>query len=160
MCRYLRSDLQLKKPVLVLLTPENDEFAKIAGYEAGADFCFSVPKRGRLLVCKINALLNRLGTKENEHGPSQSIVIDRERFLVIKEQEEIQFSRMEFEILELLANNPGRVYTREQIMSIIWRNKSIVGKRTIDVHIRKLREKLGDSYIRTVKGVGYTFNRK
>ncbi|MFZ9582318.1 MAG: winged helix-turn-helix domain-containing protein, partial [Crocinitomicaceae bacterium] len=94
------------------------------------------------------------------YNPTQSIIIDRERYLVLKDNEEIQFSRMEFEILELLANKPGRVFTREQIMAMIWGNKSIVGMRTIDVHIRKLREKLGDSYIRTVKGVGYTFNRK
>ncbi|MFN4911053.1 MAG: response regulator transcription factor [Flavobacteriales bacterium] len=159
-CHFLRNDLQLKKPLIAIITPENDEFAKISGYESGADFCFSMPKKSRLLACKVKAMLNRLCAKNKEFNPTQSIIIDRERYLVLKDKEEIQFSRMEFEILELLANKPGRVFTREQIMAMIWGNKSIVGMRTIDVHIRKLREKLGDSYIRTVKGVGYTFNRK
>ena len=159
-CSYLRDELQLKEIIILIITPENDESAKIYGYESGADFCISLPKRGRLLAYKIKALLNRLCAKTKEYNPTQSIIIDRERYLVLKDNEEIQFSRMEFEILELLANKPGRVFTREQIMAMIWGNKSIVGMRTIDVHIRKLREKLGDSYIRTVKGVGYTFNRK
>ncbi|MFM7724818.1 MAG: winged helix-turn-helix domain-containing protein, partial [Bacteroidota bacterium] len=87
------------------------------------------------------------------------IVIDRERFVVIVEQQEFQLPKKEFELLELLASRPGKVFNREQILSLVWGNETVVGERTIDVHIRKLREKLGESYIRTIKGVGYTFNQ-
>jgi two-component system alkaline phosphatase synthesis response regulator PhoP len=89
-----------------------------------------------------------------------SIEIDRERYLVTSEGKELILPKKEFELLELLASRPGKVYNREQILAIVWGNETIVGERTIDVHIRKLREKLGDDYIRTIKGVGYTFNEK
>ncbi|NBX38838.1 MAG: winged helix family transcriptional regulator, partial [Flavobacteriia bacterium] len=87
------------------------------------------------------------------------ITIDRERFVVIVDQQEHQLPKKEFELLELLASRPGKVFNREQILSLVWGNETVVGERTIDVHIRKLREKLGESYIRTIKGVGYTFNQ-
>jgi two-component system alkaline phosphatase synthesis response regulator PhoP len=98
---------------------------------------------------------NTANTEHHEVG----IIIDRERFVVIVEQQEFQLPKKEFELLELLASRPGKVFNREQILSLVWGNETVVGERTIDVHIRKLREKLGESYIRTIKGVGYTFNQ-
>ncbi|MFM7387692.1 MAG: winged helix-turn-helix domain-containing protein, partial [Bacteroidota bacterium] len=110
---------------------------------------------------KIQSLLRRVNvanTANTEHHEA-GIIIDRERFVVIVEQQEFQLPKKEFELLELLASRPGKVFNREQILSLVWGNETVVGERTIDVHIRKLREKLGESYIRTIKGVGYTFNQ-
>ncbi len=159
-CQNIRNSLISIQPLIAILTEPGDEFAKIAGYEAGADDCFHLPTRNRLLACKIHALINRIcSDSSDQKADNTEIQIDRKRFVVIRNGHDIQFSRMEFEILDLMASRPDRVFSREQIMTIIWGTKSIVGKRTIDVHIRKIREKLGDSYIRTIKGVGYTFNQ-
>lgn len=160
-CQIIRKDLNLKQPIIAFLTARAEDYAQIAGFSAGADDYINKPIRPRLLISKIQSLLRRVNvantanTEQHEVG----IIIDRERFVVIVEQQEFQLPKKEFELLELLASRPGKVFNREQILSLVWGNETVVGERTIDVHIRKLREKLGESYIRTVKGVGYTFNQ-
>jgi two-component system alkaline phosphatase synthesis response regulator PhoP len=109
-------------------------------------------------LSKIDSLLRR--TKTSEKQVDSAVQIDRDRFLVVVNGESLTLPKKEFELLELLASRPGKVFNRDQILSVVWGNETIVGERTIDVHIRKLREKLGDDYIRTIKGVGYTFKDK
>jgi len=161
-CQIIRKDLYITQPIIAFLTSRAEDYAQIAGFEAGADDYISKPIRPRLLLSKIESLLRRL---DKSHGiviESQvnSLKIDREKFLIEIDGKQIILPKKEFELLELLASRPGKVFNREQILSIVWGNETIVGERTIDVHIRKLREKLGDDYIRTIKGVGYTFNEK
>lgn len=161
-CQVIRKDLNLAQPLIAFLTARTEDYAQIAGFEAGGDDYISKPIRPRLLISKIEALLRRLeksGGIEVSQG-ERAIKIDREKFTVEIEGNELLLPKKEFELLELLASRPGKVYTREQILAIVWGNETIVGERTIDVHIRKLREKLGDDYIRTIKGIGYTFNEK
>jgi two-component system alkaline phosphatase synthesis response regulator PhoP len=161
-CQIIRKDLNITQPIIAFLTSRAEDYAQIAGFEAGADDYISKPIRPRLLLSKIESLLRRL---DKSHGiviesDVNSLKIDREKFLIEVSGKQIILPKKEFELLELLASRPGKVFNREQILSIVWGNETIVGERTIDVHIRKLREKLGDEYIRTIKGVGYTFNEK
>ncbi len=159
-CQIIRKDLNISQPIIAFLTSRAEDYAQIAGFEAGADDYISKPVRPRLLMAKIESLLKRLNNKviDTEKSVQPSLLIDREKFMVVCEGKSLILPKKEFELLELLASRPGKVYNREQILAIVWGNETIVGERTIDVHIRKLREKLGDDYIRTVKGVGYTFN--
>jgi two-component system alkaline phosphatase synthesis response regulator PhoP len=158
-CRLIREDISINQPIIAFLTSRSEDYSQIAGFEAGADDYISKPIRPRLMVSKVISLLRRdiNSPRESMVAPTQSVKIDRERFLILVKGEEISLPKKEFELLELLVSKPGKVYNREQILSLIWGNDTIVGERTIDVHIRKLREKLGDAYIRTIKGVGYTF---
>jgi two-component system alkaline phosphatase synthesis response regulator PhoP len=160
-CQIIRKDLNINQPIIAFLTARAEDYAQIAGFSAGADDYICKPIRPRLLISKIQSLIRRLNAAGNSNKGAQEsgIVIDRERFVVIVEQKEFQLPKKEFELLELLASRPGKVFNREQILSLVWGNETVVGERTIDVHIRKLREKLGESYIRTIKGVGYTFNQ-
>ncbi|MFM8242011.1 MAG: response regulator transcription factor, partial [Crocinitomicaceae bacterium] len=161
-CQVIRKDLNLSQPIIAFLTSRAEDYAQIAGFEAGADDYITKPIRPRLLITKIESLLRRLDKSkgiEVEVGES-SVKIDREKYMVKIEGNQLVLPKKEFELLELLASRPGKVYNRDQILAIVWGNETIVGERTIDVHIRKLREKLGDHYIRTIKGVGYTFNDK
>lgn len=158
-CQMIRQDLQIEQPIIAFLTSRSEDYSQVAGFEAGADDYITKPVRPRLLVSKVESLLRRLvrvGITENT--TTSTLKINRDKFIVEIENEKIILPKKEFELLELLANRPGTVYTREQILSLVWGNESIVGERTIDVHIRKLREKLGNDYIRTIKGVGYTFS--
>lgn len=158
-CQIIRKDLNITQPIIAFLTSRAEDYAQIAGFEAGADDYITKPIRPRLLISKIESLLRRMDQKKADNGSTQNkLVIDREKFVIELNGEEILLPKKEFELLELLASRPGKVYNRDQILSIVWGNDTVVGERTIDVHIRKLREKLGDDYIRTVKGVGYTFN--
>ena len=159
-CQIIRKDLNISQPIIAFLTSRAEDYAQIAGFEAGADDYISKPVRPRLLMAKIESLLKRLNNKviDTEKSVQPSLLIDREKFMVVCDGKSLILPKKEFELLELLASRPGKVYNREQILAIVWGNETIVGERTIDVHIRKLREKLGDDYIRTVKGVGYTFN--
>ena len=160
-CQIIRKDLQITQPIIAFLTARAEDYAQIAGFEAGADDYISKPIRPRLLVSKIESLLRRVRTERVTAPTNPSdLVIDREKFVVKIKGQELTLPKKEFELLELLASRPGKVFNREQILAIVWGNETIVGERTIDVHIRKLREKLGESYIRTIKGVGYTFNQK
>jgi two-component system alkaline phosphatase synthesis response regulator PhoP len=161
-CQIIRKDLNITQPIIAFLTSRAEDYAQIAGFEAGADDYISKPIRPRLLLSKIESLLRRLDKSKGivVENQTSSLKIDRDKFLIETEGKQIILPKKEFELLELLASRPGKVFNREQILSIVWGNETIVGERTIDVHIRKLREKLGDEYIRTIKGVGYTFNEK
>lgn len=158
-CQIIRKDLNITQPIIAFLTSRAEDYSQIAGFEAGADDYINKPIRPRLLISKVESLLRRLDRPVNlENSLSNSLKIDRDKFMIELNNEKIILPKKEFELLELLASRPGKVYNREQILSIVWGNETIVGERTIDVHIRKLREKLGDEYIRTIKGVGYTFS--
>lgn len=155
-CQILRKELSHEKPVITFLTSRGEDYSQIAGYEVGADDYITKPIRPRLLIKKVESLLRR--SMEEKNVDQEYVRIDREKYVVETNGEKLVLPKKEFELLELLVSKPGKVFTRDQILSIVWGNHTIVGARTIDVHIRKLREKLGNDYIRTIKGVGYTFN--
>ncbi|MFN6379513.1 MAG: response regulator transcription factor [Flavobacteriales bacterium] len=158
-CRELRDDANLKNVLIAFLTARNEDYSQIAGFDAGADDYISKPIKPRVLVSRVKALLRRNGASEIEvkEMPLHGIIIDKERYVVFKEGVQLNLPKKEFELLALLTSAPGRVFTRENILASVWGNDVIVGDRTIDVHIRKLREKLGDENFKTVKGVGYKF---
>lgn len=159
-CQIIRKELQMYQPIIAFLTARAEDYAQIAGFEAGADDYISKPIRPRLLVTKLESLLRRINPERPYESNALSIEIDRERYVVLINNKELNLPKKEFELLELLASRPGKVFNRDQILTLVWGNETIVGERTIDVHIRKLREKIGENYIRTIKGVGYTFNEK
>jgi two-component system alkaline phosphatase synthesis response regulator PhoP len=161
-CREIRNNEGLKNVLITFLTARGEDYSQIAGFEAGADDYITKPIKPRVLVSRVNALLRRYQDAETSSSESQKIVIgdiviDREAYIVNLKGEEFHLPKKEFELLALLASKPGKVYSREKILKKVWGDDVVVGDRTIDVHIRKLREKLGDQYIRTVKGVGYKF---
>jgi len=160
-CRQLREDTAFDDTVVVFLTARNEDYSQIAGFEVGADDYITKPIRPRVFLSRVKALLRR-GMKGTSDDKLSVVVlgdleIDRERFIVRKAGEEIYLAKKEFELVELLTTKPGKVFTREEIFNKVWGTEVIVGNRTIDVHIRKVREKIGDSYIKTVKGIGYKF---
>ncbi len=158
-CRELREDKNLKDVLIAFLTARNEDYSQIAGFDAGADDYISKPIKPRVLVSRVKALLRRNLPLEDatKSRPETGIAIDKDRYLVYKDNKELSLPKKEFELLALLISAPGRVFTRENILNSVWGNDVIVGDRTIDVHIRKLREKLGDDYFKTIKGVGYKF---
>jgi two-component system alkaline phosphatase synthesis response regulator PhoP len=157
-CRELRSAPGMDSVVIAFLTARSEDYSHIAGFEAGADDYINKPIKPRVLLSRIKALLRRNATgTESTAVDVGKLRIDRESYLVYKEGEEISLPRKEFELLSLLASKPGKVFAREEILNRVWGDEVVVGDRTIDVHIRKLREKLGEEFIRTVKGVGYKF---
>lgn len=159
-CERLRSLPGLQGVIIAFLTARSEDYSQIAGFEAGADDYISKPIKPKVLISRIKALLKRTlsGTEEPvDIADLRSVIIDREKYVVIKDGKEISLPRKEFELLNLLVSKPGRVFTREEIFSTVWGNDIVVGERTIDVHIRKLREKLGDNHIHTIKGIGYKF---
>jgi two-component system alkaline phosphatase synthesis response regulator PhoP len=159
-CIQLKELPELRHTIIAFLTARGEDYSQIAGFDAGADDYITKPIKPRVLVSRVKALLRRkaeANTGEKKKKTS-GIAIDKERYIVLKNGEELTLPKKEFELLSLLMSQPGRVFTREAILSGVWGNDVIVGDRTIDVHIRKLREKLGDSHFKTVKGVGYKFN--
>ena len=158
-CYQMRNLPALKDTLIAFLTARGEDYSQIAGFDAGADDYITKPVKPRVLVSKVKAILRRKGgnAKVEEEIEVGGISIDRERYLIKKEGVDINLPKKEFELLSLLMSKPGRVYTREVIMNNIWGGEVVVGDRTIDVHIRKLREKLGNNFIKTVKGVGYKF---
>jgi len=158
-CYQIRNDSSLKDTLIAFLTARGEDYSQIAGFDAGADDYITKPVKPRVLVSKVKAILRRKGAAEQEVQDIEvgGISIDRERYVIKKDDKELNLPKKEFELLSLLMGKPGRVYTREVIMNSIWGGEVVVGDRTIDVHIRKLREKLGEDLIKTVKGVGYKF---
>jgi len=157
-CKIMKADSHFNKTFIVFLTARAEEYSEIAGFNAGADDYIAKPIKPRVLISRISAILRRKNKEETEAKLTVGdIVIDRETFLVYRGDQKIQLARKEFELLFLLAGKPGKVFTREFILEKVWGDEVLVVDRTIDVHIRKLREKLGDEYIGTVKGVGYKF---
>jgi two-component system alkaline phosphatase synthesis response regulator PhoP len=158
-CRVIRETPDLKDVLIAFLTARNEDYSQIAGFDAGADDYINKPIKPRVLVSRVKALLRRAGKTSASEDVLQvnGFTIDRERYLILKENQEINLPKKEFELIALLASKPGKVFTREDILKSVWGDDVVVGDRTIDVHIRKLREKLGDNYIRTIKGVGYKF---
>ena len=157
-CEELRSNPKTKDTRICFLTARSEDYSQIAGFDAGADDYVSKPVKPKVLISRIKAILRRDKTStENLETQEEGIVIDRERYIVLKDGQEIQFPRKEFELLSLLASAPEKVFDRNTILDEVWGSGVIVGDRTIDVHIRKLREKLGGQCIQTVKGVGYKF---
>lgn len=162
-CRQLREVPMLKNVIITFLTARNEEYSQIAGFDVGADDYITKPIKPRVMISRIKALLRRVtgGAEQIESYGILSVgnlKIDRERYLVMKDQESITLPRKEFELLALLTSKPGKVFTREDILSRVWGTDIVVGDRTIDVHIRKIREKLGDEAIKTIKGIGYKFD--
>lgn len=159
-CRLMRAMPEFKNTFVIFLTARSEEYSEIAGFNVGADDYIAKPIKPRALVSRINAILRR-NASANEAAEGRvevgDLVIDREAYLVYQNGEKIVLAKKEFEVLHLLASKPGKVYSRESILKNIWEDSVIVTNRTIDVHIRKLREKLGENYVATVKGVGYKF---
>lgn len=159
-CEEIRKHSQLSETVIAFLTARGEDYSQIAGFEVGADDYITKPIKPKLLVSKIRGLLRRSSSSSSNELTIGSLSINREKYVVVSEGNEITLPKKEFELLALLMSKPENVFTREAIFSGVWGHDIIVGDRTIDVHIRKLREKIGDDYIKTVKGVGYKFSDK
>jgi len=165
-CEALRKIPTLQNTIIAFLTARGEDYSQIAGFEAGADDYITKPIRPKVLVSRVKALLKRFNNNSSIKEPLVEdtnmlkigdITIDKERYLIKKGEEEMVLPRKEFELLSLLVSKPGKVFTREEIYSSVWGNSVVVGDRTIDVHIRKLREKIGSPHIKTLKGIGYKF---
>ncbi|SEK92765.1 two-component system, OmpR family, alkaline phosphatase synthesis response regulator PhoP [Aquimarina amphilecti] len=158
-CEQIRKIPDLQNTIITFLTARGEDYSQVAGFDAGADDYITKPIRPKVLVSKVKALLRRL--KEDDANDNVvkigNLVINRDEYKIVKDKKEIILPRKEFELLSLLASKPGKVFKREDILDKVWGNEVIVGGRTIDVHIRKLREKLGDESFKTIKGVGYKF---
>ena len=157
-CEELRRHEKLDHTVIAFLTARSEDYSQIAGFEAGGDDYINKPIRPKVLVSRLKALIKRSElTNQKEDVDAGSLVIDKDRYVALKGGVEVILPKKEFELLNLLYSKPHKVFLRDEIYKAIWGNEVVVGARTIDVHIRKLREKIGDNYIRTVKGVGYKF---
>lgn len=159
-CMQLRQLPEFKNTVITFLTARGEDYSQIAGFEAGADDYITKPVRPKVFVSKVKALLKRSGGDRPEGRilESNGIKVDLEKVMVYANDQELQLPKKEFELLVLLIGKPGKVFKRDEIYSQIWGNELFVGDRTIDVHIRKLREKIGDDRIKTIKGIGYKFD--
>lgn len=161
-CRLMRSMPEFKQVFMIFLTARSEEYSEIAGFHVGADDYIAKPIKPRALMSRINAILRRntsevIDDQVTDKLEISDLIIDRDSFLVFRGDEKFVLAKKEFELLYLLASKPNKVFTREQILKAIWEDSVVVTNRTIDVHIRKLREKIGDTYVTTVKGVGYKF---
>jgi len=159
-CAKIRENDNLKEVIIAFFTARGEDYSQLAGFDAGADDYITKPVKPKVLVSKVNSLLRRLRKESSEIMnviKIGNIIINRDEYFVQKDKNKIILPRKEFELMALLASRPGKVFKREDILEKVWGNDVIVGGRTIDVHIRKLREKIGDEYFKTVKGVGYKF---
>ncbi|GGB69346.1 DNA-binding response regulator [Flavobacterium suaedae] len=156
-CETIRKVPELNNVIITFLTARNEDYSQVAGFDAGADDYIAKPIKPKLLVSKVKALLRRLKDDENKGDILRvgNIEINREEYKIVVDDSEIILPRKEFELFYLLASKPGKVFKREEILDKVWGNEVVVGGRTIDVHIRKLREKIGDELFKTIKGVGY-----
>ena len=159
-CEKIREIPELKDTIITFLTARSEDYSQVAGFDAGADDYIAKPIKPKLLVSKVKALLRRLKDEESPKSETLNvgeIEINREEYKIIKDGVEIVLPRKEFELFYLLASKPGKVFKREEILDKVWGTEVVVGGRTIDVHIRKLREKIGEEYFKTTKGIGYKF---
>ncbi|PHN08551.1 response regulator transcription factor [Flavilitoribacter nigricans] len=161
-CRNLRSKPMFDKTLIAFLTAREEDYSQIAALEVGGDDYITKPIRPRVFMSRVKALLRRSDRSEEQEVDGDSVqvgdlIIDREKVTVQKGEEVIELAKKEFELINLLISKPGKVFSREEIFNKVWGTDVIVGNRTIDVHIRKLREKIGDHYIKTIKGIGYKF---
>ncbi|HET8885349.1 MAG TPA: response regulator transcription factor [Salinimicrobium sp.] len=158
-CEEMRKMPDLNDTIITFLTARGEDFSQLAGFDAGADDYITKPIRPKVLVSKVQALLRRLKDDDSQTGNLVigDLTINREEYKILIGEEEVILPRKEFELLSLLASKPGRVFKREEILDEVWGSEVVVGGRTIDVHIRKLREKIGDDKFQTIKGVGYKF---
>jgi len=158
-CEQIRNIPELNETIITFLTARNEDYSQVAGFDAGADDYIAKPIKPKVLVSKVKALLRRL--KEDEVSDNivtiGDLIIDHDAYKIILSGKELVLPRKEFELLSLLSSKPGKVFKRDEILDKVWGNEVVVGGRTIDVHIRKLREKIGDNSFKTVKGVGYKF---
>lgn len=158
-CEKIRSVKNLENTIIAFLTARSEDYSQVAAFDVGADDYITKPVKPKVLISKVKSLLRRLKT-QNQIDSSTivgNITINREEYVVFKGDQKIFLPRKEFELFSLLTSRPGKVFKREIILDKVWGNEVVVGGRTIDVHIRKLREKIGDHYFKTVKGVGYKF---
>lgn len=158
-CSEIKKNPNLQNTLVIFLTARGEDYSQIAGFEAGADDYITKPIKPKIILSRVKALLRRYKEKETnkEIVELKDITIDRERYLVIKDGKEIILPRKEFELLQMLCSKPNKVFTRSEIFSKVWGDDVIVGDRTIDVHVRKIREKIGIDNLKTVKGVGYKY---
>lgn len=159
-CERIRAIPELSQTIITFLTARGEDYSQLAGFEAGADDYITKPIKPKLLISKIKALLRRLPSYERNNEDIlyfNNLIINRVEYTITMNGNEILLPKKEFELLSLLASLPNKVFKREEILEKVWGNDVVVGGRTIDVHIRKLREKIGDEYFKTVKGVGYKF---
>jgi two-component system, OmpR family, alkaline phosphatase synthesis response regulator PhoP len=162
-CEEIRKLPGSKNVIIAFLTARGEDYSQIAGFEAGADDYITKPIRPKVLISRVKALLKRSGEISADSNADEKIlrignfIIDKERYILQIEGRELTLPRKEFELLSLLVSKPDKVFTRDEIYKSVWGNNVIVGDRTIDVHIRKLREKIGNEHIRTLKGIGYKF---
>ncbi len=158
-CEQLRKIPDLSNTIITFLTARNEDYSQVAGFDAGADDYITKPIKPKLLLSKVKGLLRRTSVKQKQDNSLKvgNLLINRDEYKVVNNGRELVLPRKEFELLYLLTSKPGKVFTRDEILNTVWGNDVIVGGRTIDVHIRKLREKIGDKSFKTVKGVGYKF---
>lgn len=158
-CEKIRKIKELEHVLISFLTARGEDYSQVAGFDAGADDYITKPIKPKVLISKIKSLLRRLKNNEEQETSTRigDIVINREEYVVFKGDNKIILPKKEFELFSLLTSKPGKVFKRETILDSVWGNEVVVGGRTIDVHIRKLREKIGDDFFKTIKGVGYKF---
>lgn len=158
-CEKLRNNASLSDVLIVFLTARSEDYSQVAGLEAGADDYITKPIKPKVLMSKIKAMLRRFKESDvnTELVEAGDLIINREEYKIVYKGKEIMLPRKEFELISLLASKPNKVFEREEILNRVWGNEVVVGGRTIDVHIRKLREKVGDQHFKTVKGVGYKY---
>ena len=160
-CEKIRATKGLENVLITFFTARGEDYSQMAGFNVGADDYITKPIKPKVLISKINALLRRVNEVQIVSSSNNlkvgEIIIDRDEYVIIKDGNKLSLPKKEFELFALLASKPDKVFKRDDILDIVWGNEVIVGGRTIDVHIRKLREKIGDDYFKTVKGVGYKF---
>tara|TARA_X000000368_G_scaffold244920_1_gene193558 strand:+ start:1043 stop:1738 length:696 start_codon:yes stop_codon:yes gene_type:complete len=156
-CELIRKNKKIKNTLITFLSARGEDYSQIAGFNAGADDYLTKPIKPKILLSKIKSLLRRISIEQDEIIELEDLIIDRSSYKISIRGNELNLPRKEFELLYLLASKPGKVFKREYILESVWGKDVVVGDRTIDVHIRKLREKIGNTFFKTVKGVGYKF---
>lgn len=156
-CELIRKNEKIKNTLITFLSARGEDYSQIAGFNAGADDYLTKPIKPKILLSKIKSLLRRISIEQDEIIELEDLIIDRSSYKISIRGNELNLPRKEFELLYLLASKPGKVFKREYILESVWGKDVVVGDRTIDVHIRKLREKIGNTFFKTVKGVGYKF---